>query len=72
MKTSSEKRQALALRTRKQIWSALNIEKATKRFGYTEVKSAITNWLNLQRSRTSLEKKRDELEAALSEVTKKL
>lgn len=72
MKNLREKRQAQVLKNRKAIWKSLNIERTVKVFGYAEVKSAVSQWLNLQRSRASLEKKKAELEKELKEVSKKL
>lgn len=72
MKTYREKKQEEKMKLTKKIWNALNIEKAVKKFGFNEVKTALNHWTNYQRQNAKLIREKRALEAKLAEVESKL
>jgi|WetSurMetagenome_2_1015567.scaffolds.fasta_scaffold1793019_2 hypothetical protein len=59
-------------RVNKAIWKSLGIERAIKKYGFIQVKSAINTWSRYQTENAKLLREKRELEQKLSEIDKKL
>lgn len=72
MKTTREKRIEDNRKYNKKIWKSLRIEVAIKTYGFDNVKSAISQWLNYQRENAKLLREKRALESKLAEIEKKI